>query len=167
MTEPAVTISRLAAGDLGVLEPLWSALREHHGSVAPQFGPTRERAESWAVRRGFYEGLLAGDGSFALVARSGAELVGYAMVAMPDSQVATWPHSQTGCLETLSVLPTSRGLGVGTALIEAARAGLAEQGIGDMTLEVIAGNDDAMRFYARHGFAPYFTALRGTTASGA
>ena len=69
MTEPAVTISRLAAAELDVLEPLWSALREHHGSVAPQFGATRERAESWAVRRGFYEEVLARDGSFALLAQ--------------------------------------------------------------------------------------------------
>lgn len=158
-----VTISRLAADDLDSLEPLWSALREHHGSVAPQFGPTRERAESWAIRRGRYEEWLADTDAFALIAHLGDEPVGYAVVAI-HGPIATWPGDRTGCLETLSVLPAARGAGVGSALISQARSGLAGSGITQMTIEVIAGNDDARRFYARHGFEPYFTALRGTTA---
>ena len=157
------TIDRLDPAELDLLEPLWSALREHHGAVSPGNGPTRERAESWAIRRGFYEELLANEGSFALVARAGDQLVGYAAVSMPHHPVATWPHSNTGCLETLSVLPAARSAGLGTALIDEARAGLAAQGVTHMTIDVIAGNDDAMRFYARHGFAPYVVSLRGTT----
>lgn len=159
------SIRRLPIEELDELEPMWSALREHHGAVAPENGPTRERAESWAIRRGIYEEWLrADDGSFALIARDASgQAVGYAMVAMPHGAVATWPHSHTGCLETLSILPSARGAGLGTALMAEARAGLAAQGVTNMTIDVIAGNDDALRFYARHGFEPYVIALRGST----
>lgn len=53
-----------------------------------------------------------------------------------------------------------RGQGVGTALIGAVRERLDPLGLGELSLHVIAGNDDATRFYERHGFSPFATWMR-------
>ncbi len=165
MTNTDITIQRYDdAAPIDDLEPLWSALREHHGAVAPHLGPTRERADSWEVRSASYRSWLSSKpGSFVLIARENDAAVGYALVTVHRGGMATW-DGDFGCLETLSVLPGIRGGGLGTRLITAARAGLADQGIEKMTIEVVAGNDDALRFYRRHGFEPLTTSLLTSTA---
>jgi hypothetical protein len=45
MNPDEFSIARLAPGDLGLLEPLWNALREHHAAVMPQLGPPRPRED--------------------------------------------------------------------------------------------------------------------------
>lgn len=163
--EPGITIERYdRSASLKELEPLWTALREHHGEVAPQHGPTRERWDSWELRHSTYTGWLNDKpGSFLLIARDGDAAVGYAMVTT-GGPLATWPGDGDGCLQTLSVHPAVRGRGVGSLLITAARAGLAEQGIAKMTIDVVAQNEDALRFYRRHGFGDFVVSLRGATA---
>jgi ribosomal protein S18 acetylase RimI-like enzyme len=154
MTRPEeFTIARLEHGDLDVLEPLWSALREHHAAVAPTNGPPRTRAESWRRRRLVYERLLRDEDSFALVACRDGDPLGYAMVHVGDGS-QTWPHGDRSAdLETLAVAPYARGAGLGSAFVSAVRAELARLGIARLSLFVIATNDDAIRFYRRHGFA--------------
>ncbi|MBJ7472753.1 MAG: GNAT family N-acetyltransferase [Solirubrobacteraceae bacterium] len=163
MTQPALTITRLPISGLDEIEPLWNALREHHGRIAPHFGPIRPREASWAIRKGLYEQWLQEDGAFALIARHGDQAVGYALTRI-HGPVATWPDDSEGMLETLSVHPDARGTGVGSALIAATRAGVAEQGVATLAIGVIPTNDGAQRFYRRHGFTPYVDIIRGTTA---
>lgn len=150
--ETDVAIRRLSLAELDRLEPLWSALRLHHATVASGFGPPRERADSWLRRRTEYERWLAEPGAFALVAERSREALGYAMVHMRRGS-PTWPLSEPSAeLETLSVLPGERGGGIGTALLDAVRAELAASGIAALSLLVVAGNDEARDFYERHGF---------------
>ncbi|HVR06177.1 MAG TPA: GNAT family N-acetyltransferase [Solirubrobacteraceae bacterium] len=138
--------------ELDRLEPLWSALRLHHAAVAPGFGPPRERADSWQRRRGEYERWLAEPGAFALVAERSCELLGYAMVHMRRGS-PTWPLTEPAAeLETLAVLPSERRGGIGSALLDTVRAELAASGIAALSLLVVAGNDEALRFYERNGF---------------
>jgi GNAT superfamily N-acetyltransferase len=149
-----VSIRDIAERELDLVEPLWSALREHHASVAPGLGATREREESWARRRAQYEGWLADPDAFVLLAERDGAPVGYAMVHLHDGS-PTWPTSErTGELETLSVLPGERGQGTGTLLLEAVRGRLQALGAGELTVFVMAGNADAIRFYERHAFGP-------------
>jgi ribosomal protein S18 acetylase RimI-like enzyme len=150
--EAEIAIRRLDLAELDRLEPLWSALRLHHAAVAPGFGPPRERSDSWLRRREAYERWLQEPGTFALVAERSREPLGYAMVHMRRGS-PTWPLSEPAAeLETLSVLPSKRGQGIGTALLRAVQTELAANGITALSLLVVAGNDRAFRFYERHGF---------------
>jgi ribosomal protein S18 acetylase RimI-like enzyme len=48
----------------------------------------------------------------------------------------------------------SRGAGIGSALLDALEAGLAERGVTDLVLGVLPGNDAAIRMYERRGYRP-------------
>jgi GNAT superfamily N-acetyltransferase len=147
-----VSIRRIDHSELAAVEPLWSALREHHGSVAPDLGATRERAASWERRRAQYQGWLAEPDSFLLLAERAGTPVGYAMVHLHDGS-PTWSSERAGELETLSVLPGERGQGTGGALLQAVREQLRALGADELSVFVIATNADAIRFYERHRFA--------------
>ena len=147
------SIRLIGPEELDLVEPLWNALREHHASVAPGLGRPRPRGESWERRRSQYARWLREPDSFILLAERRGEAIGYAMVHLREGS-PTWPlGEQTGELETLSVLPGLRGQGVGTALLEAVRRELAVLHVSELSLHVIATNEDTVRFYERHGFA--------------
>jgi len=55
----------------------------------------------------------------------------------------------------IAVDPACRGQGVGQALMAALQAYASEQGCCKITLEVLSGNTQAMRSYARFGFEQY------------
>jgi len=160
VSDTAISIRSLDIAEIGLVEPLWNALREHHTALAPTLDTPRPREESWARRRAQYENWLAEPGSFILVAEQANALVGYAMVHLRSAS-PTWSSSeQAGEIETLSVLPNVRGQGIGSALLQGVRERLEPLGLGELSLHVLAGNDDATRFYERHGFSPFATWLR-------
>lgn len=49
---------------------------------------------------------------------------------------------------------------IGTALLEAVRAELKRLGVTELSLHVLANNQEVMRFYERHGFEPFAIWLR-------
>lgn len=55
----------------------------------------------------------------------------------------------------LAVLPAHRGRGIGHALLAACEAHARQRGCCKITLEVLSGNQRALRSYRRFGFAPY------------
>lgn len=57
-----------------------------------------------------------------------------------------------GVVRNLFVRPGHRDEGVGTTLLAAAEDALAGEGFSVVTLEAMAANDDAVRFYRRHGY---------------
>lgn len=57
-----------------------------------------------------------------------------------------------GSIQNIGIVPEQRGLGLGTALIEKALAGIREWGAASATLEVTADNAGAVRLYQRLGF---------------
>jgi ribosomal protein S18 acetylase RimI-like enzyme len=161
----SVQIRQIAASELDLIEPLWNALREHHSSVTPNLGEPRSRTESWQHRRSQYERWLSGPDAFLLVAEREEEPVGYAMVLLREGS-PTWPLSeQAGEIETLSVLPGERGKGTGSTLLEAVRKELSSRGVEELSLHVMHTNNDAMRFYERHGFDTYAIWVRAGARS--
>lgn len=143
---------------LDELEPLWLSLFRHHAAVGP--GPFIAEGESWLHRRRFYDGVLAHPDSFVLVARRGGRAVGYALVAVHEGADDTWPTGETHAeVETLAVLPDERGQGLGTRLLDAVDDRLRRLGITTLFIAVMAGNDDALRFYQRRGLYPVITKL--------
>jgi ribosomal protein S18 acetylase RimI-like enzyme len=154
MSDRAIVV-KAGAERLDELEPLWEALRQHHRAVMPSLGPLRDSADSWRRRRAHYEDLLGRPGAFLLLGVRDGELVGYALVA-PGSPSQTWAIESAATLETLVLLPDARGSGLGSALIERVREEVRAAGVTHLGLGVAAGNEDAIRFYRRHGFEPAF-----------
>ena len=153
----SVQVVQPAALDLDPLEALWCSLLERHAALRPEL-PARSRADSWPRRRAQYERWLASPGSFAVLARRGRGLVGYALVEIqePDETFVTGPVAD---VQTLVVAPGERGAGLGSALMDAVDAELDRLGIGDVLLGCLVGNHAAARFYERRDFVPFVNLL--------
>jgi GNAT superfamily N-acetyltransferase len=148
---------------LDELEPLWLALREHHGAAAPELGPLRALEESWAQRRAQYADWLTGPDAFVLIARrDDGRAVGYALVVLRPAGGPTWTGRglRLADVETLSVMPEARGAGLGRQLLDAVAEHARTLGVEEVELTVIAQNADARRFYAREGFRETRVVLR-------
>jgi GNAT superfamily N-acetyltransferase len=145
--------------DVDRLEPLWNALWSHHVTL-PELPPTRTHSAAWAHRRAQYLEWLAKDGYRLLLAERGGEPIGYAMVSLAGGPGATWDIGEESAdIETLSVLESERGGGVGKALLDAAHELAAEAGINAVVVGVAHSNADAVRFYEREGYEPFYVLL--------
>ncbi|WP_405830030.1 MULTISPECIES: GNAT family N-acetyltransferase [unclassified Streptomyces] len=85
-----------------------------------------------------------------LVAEDGRRVVGYIAQA-PASPLASNRHVRH--IQGLAVLESTRGSGIGQALVEAACAAARAGGARRMTLRVLGHNGPAQRLYRRCGFA--------------
>lgn len=118
-------------------------------------------AESWAVRRGEYEKLMAGEDFFVFLAEVRSLPVGYALVHMRGDETESGAVAE---LETLTVLPEHRGRGIGATLYEAVLAELRRRHVGRISVSAIASNEGAIRFYERQGLLPYMRSFVGSVA---
>jgi ribosomal protein S18 acetylase RimI-like enzyme len=99
---------------------------------------------------------LADPQRWILTATQGDRIVGYAMLvggvgddADVQRAVGIRPAVE---LSKMYVLPDNHGMGVSTALMDAALTGAAQSGAGCVWLGVNQKNQRAQRFYRRHGF---------------
>jgi ribosomal protein S18 acetylase RimI-like enzyme len=151
-------IRRGGLEDVDRLEPLWEAMREHHAGL-PAMQPVRPPADSWARRRRVYLEWLGEDDHALLIAERDGEPIGYAVVSVDDGP-PTWDVGErTAEIESLSVLASERGNGVGRALTEAALEFAAEVGAAATFVGVAHSNAPALRFYDREGFEPFYVLL--------
>ncbi|KAA1425793.1 GNAT family N-acetyltransferase [Nocardioides antri] len=153
---PEPEIRELPGEQIDVVEPLWLSLDAEHRRLGPAWAPWWDPATTWEIRRERYRHWLAEPDAFALAAYDdGAEPVGYLLahfLAGPDDTWVTGPRICS--IESLSVAPSWRGQGVGGRLLAAARARMASVGVQDLWVGVVHGNEDALRFYRRHGLRP-------------
>jgi len=122
---------------------------------------TRTEDESWRIRRGEYLGWLEGDKHALLIAeREGEQApLGYALVSIGEG-ATTWALGETTAeIETLSVLESERGSGVGRALTEAAAEFARDAGAETILVAAAHSNEDAVRFYEREGFSDFYVLL--------
>lgn len=88
-----------------------------------------------------------------LVARVDDEIEGFVMFSIESG---TYDQDVTrGLVENLFVVPDHRDAGVGAELLAAAEAALADRGADVVALEVLAGNEEARRFYREQGYDPH------------
>ena len=151
----SLTIRRAGAERIDELEHVWAALHEHHVSVTPHFAPPRTIPESWAIRKENYATWLQASEAYLLIAEVEQQIVGYAMVR-PTTGSTTWRVDKIMEIETLAVLPESRGQEVGRQLVDQVMADAAEQGIDEVVLLVVSTNEEAIGFYERQGFEPQY-----------
>jgi GNAT superfamily N-acetyltransferase len=153
-----VKIVRATAERIPELRPLWEALEVHHAQL-DQVPSIRPLADSWERRQERYRDWL-GDGSGHLfVAERGGRVVGYLMLTISDPPESWDVGSRAGEIETMSVLESERSHGVGAALMEAALAEAAAQGVRAIGVGVVHSNVDGIRFYERAGFKPFYVEL--------
>jgi GNAT superfamily N-acetyltransferase len=150
----SLAIATAGAERIDELEPLWLALHRHHRDVAAA-PVVADDAASWERRRRWYLEMLAGGDDAVLIAEKDGMPVGYAFLHVHEGPDDTWPvEGRWAEVVSLSVLPSARGAGVGTALLDAVDAELERRGVRDLQVSVMAGNADAIRLYERRGLRP-------------
>jgi len=157
-----VVIEQLNPAAIDVVRALWLAMRAHHGSVTPDWGPVRDDEDSWARRRADYVKWLAEPDAFCLVAWRGDVAAGYALVTVNEGS-ATWPMGRFGYIESISVLPDERGSGIGALLLHAIEDHLATLDVVHVELTAVAANEGARRFYEREGYDVAFVTMQRRT----
>jgi ribosomal protein S18 acetylase RimI-like enzyme len=154
-----VQILRGGAGDVDRLEPLWVSVHHVHAESMPELAPYVDDATTWAERRKLYAELLAKPDTVLLLATAADALVGYGLAhVMPAEETwvpDTWVTGpRIGEIESLAVLPEHRGRGLGTELLDRLERELREQGVADVVIGVLPGNEGAVRMYERRGYRP-------------
>ena len=158
-----IAIERGGLDDIDDLRELWLELHHHHAAVAPQSGEFVDDASSWRVRSASYREWLADPRSFLLLARSGGRVVGYAVVRVMEAGpelTDSWRVPEVVAeIETMLVSAGSRGAGLGNRLLDEIDAALERQGITEVIVGLMPGNDGAQRLYERRGFQPRWLVL--------
>ncbi|MBM3147135.1 MAG: GNAT family N-acetyltransferase [Actinobacteria bacterium] len=161
-------IEPLRADRLDVLEPLWRDLLDHLVEVGSQVA-IRPHYESWSLcKQHFSEWLDEEEHSFLLVARpnGGGEMVGFAMVRGDRGEEVWYTDECFAELQALVVASGRRGRGIGSALMDAVEARLAQLGITDLYIGVDSVNTDALRFYEARGYTLGYHLLYGRPGGG-
>ena len=125
----------------------------------PELAPYVSDSATWRARRTLYEDLLTKPDTLLLLAVVDDKPIGYGLThVMPvaDSWIEdTWTTGdRIGEIESLSVLPSYRGSGLGSELLDRLESHLHERGVDDLILGALAGNSDAIRLYERRGYQP-------------
>ena len=63
-------------------------------------------------------------------------------------------NNAAGEVDSIFVIPTRRGGGVGHLMMTRAMEWLAEKAVTSIAVDVLSGNEAAQAFYARYGFQP-------------
>lgn len=93
--------------------------------------------------------ILGVDTVLAVLAEGPDGAEGFAFLTL---RPAIWFDGPVAQLEELYVVPSLRDRGIGTALLDHARALVRERGAPEMHINVDAIDTDTRRFYERHGF---------------
>ena len=166
-----VTVARVGVEAVDDLRPLFVALHRHHRLVSDL--PLVGDDEAWRARRATYLAWFAEGRALLFVASAEETPVGYVLVVWHEGADDTFPLAPRYAeVYTLSVAEQARGAGVGGRLLDAVDEALADEGDPPLAIAVMAGNSDALRFYARRGLVPgevllyRFRSARGAQSSG-
>jgi RimJ/RimL family protein N-acetyltransferase len=155
-----LAVRELQAADL----PAYKALRDH--ALAHHEEAFTSDAQTEAARTAqSYAARLGGDasGSFTLGAFRGDRMIG-AVTCERDPRIKV---RHNGHVTGMMVQLDEQGRGVGRALLEALiEHAAADDELQQLTLNVTAGNERALRLYERAGFERYGTLPRAIHAKG-
>lgn len=149
-----VEIETGSVRDIPGLRAAFLSLHEHHRAVSP-IALTEPDERAWTERVSTYEHYFAESRALLHVARFDRRCVGYAFTLLHPGSDDTFPLGAGYAeLYTLAVIPEARGSGIGTALLDAVDAALADRAIPNLTVAVMAQNEAAIRLYRRRGLIP-------------
>jgi len=157
-------LRRGSAADLAALEPLWVSVHHRHAESMPELAPYVDDQRTWAARSALYGELLEKPDTVLLLASVHGELAGYGLAhVMPVGETwveDTWQTGERiGEIESLAVLPSHRGRGIGTQLLTGLESELQAIGVRDLIIGVLPGNEAAIHLYQRRGYRPTWTYL--------
>jgi ribosomal protein S18 acetylase RimI-like enzyme len=158
-------IERLDRADVELVAPLWEQLLDHIAALPGAIVPIRPFEQSWPLERAEMLEELAGEG-FALVARRGEDVLGYAYVKICAADPVWYTGERYAELAHLCVTAEQRSGRIGGRLLDAVDDELQRRGIDDVQIGVDAANHDALRFYERRGYRADFHILYGSPAGG-
>lgn len=144
----ACSVRYAEATDAAALLAMMRELAEFEGYL-----PDFRVHEQDLLARGLEHGLSHESAQFhALLAESADRaLLGYAVLV----EIAFTYDLRADCrLKELYVNPAARGMGVGTALMQAALTHAKSRGCGRLKWDVLPGNENARQFYRRFGGQP-------------
>lgn len=135
---------------------LWLALRAHHAALAPQWAPTLHH--SFEDRRAGLIAKAAG-GMLIVLASANGKDIAYCL--------STIFANREGEIDSFYVSDNFRSQGIGKLLLDKTMHWFADQSVNSITVDVLAGNAAAQKFYQQHGFALRTARLRyiGNAAS--
>ncbi|MEX2442497.1 MAG: GNAT family N-acetyltransferase [Alkalispirochaeta sp.] len=148
-----VEYRELALHEIDTIAPLWRKLNAHHARHSPDFSEVFRGIdfESRIRRLRRHRKLLR-----VIVADvPGGGPVGYAIGSITDTY-----DTQRGELDSMYVEEEWRGQGIGRELTSSILNWLDGSGITNIIIAVAAGNEEAIEFYGRLGFAPRAITLR-------
>jgi ribosomal protein S18 acetylase RimI-like enzyme len=163
---PEVEIVEARTERLDDIESLWEAMHEYHAGVVGEVrevAPFRRAEDSWQRRRVEFERWMRAGDAWLLIAEREGSPVGFAFFRVCDGDWSFETNERMGELEALSVEPELRRWGIGSLLMEEVERRLAAAGVAFIGLAVIAGNEDALRFYRRWGMMPSYVRCLGRT----
>jgi ribosomal protein S18 acetylase RimI-like enzyme len=148
----AIDVRQATAADAAVIAALNVDVQRIHAEAHPwRFkmpGPETFTAAD-------AERLLAQPGYFALLATRDGEPVGYLVGEAVWRQETARHHAQAPVhVHQISVRPSARRSGAGRALLAAARARGAGEGISMLVLDVWSFDTEAQAFFRANGFVP-------------
>jgi ribosomal protein S18 acetylase RimI-like enzyme len=142
----SVSIEPPEASQAGTLAEMWTSLAAGQRTYGSHI---EAEANSEQIHRSILRHITA---ERLLVARTD-DLCGFVMFSLEQGSFEQ--DVTRGFVENLYVRPPDRNEGVGSALLDAAERALRDRGADTVALNVMADNEDARRFYRRHGYDPY------------
>lgn len=109
-------------------------------------GPSRPKT--------YIHGLLSDPGTMVLLAERGGKVAGISVAYVTRIAGGPLVRKKSAVLDSIVVDAKHRRTGVGSALLRATEAWAKEKGLSDVRLNVFDSNEDALRFYAIHGYRP-------------
>ena len=145
----SITVRRANRNDAALIATLIADVQALHAAAMPQrFKPVGKVSYAKDAAA-----VLAKPERLVFVAYVGEEPAGFVHAEMIRQQEPALLHAQqTLYIHAISVRPTYRRRGVGSALIEALRAAGKSLRIEQLGLNVWTFNEAARQFFRRHGF---------------
>ena len=109
----------------------------------------------------YLDAVLDSDEDDVLVADEEGTILGFVVLQTQlTPPIPCMVRYRFAALMDLMVRPDARNKGIGTALIDAARAWTRQNGLRFLELDVLLGNQRARSLYEREGFAPVLSTMR-------
>ncbi|MFL6626444.1 MAG: GNAT family N-acetyltransferase [Vitreoscilla sp.] len=145
-SNPPFTLRDASLADLAAIDDIHVRSRRatYRGQVSDHYLDVTMPAASRADWERKLPELLAGAGCV-VIAESAGEAIGFVCALAPDAAGSVYVNN-------LHALPDRKGLGVGTALLEAAMRWARTAGATGMHLKVLDSNGPAIGFYESRGW---------------
>lgn len=158
------TLKEITPEQIELLREAGIALHRHEVEVQPRLGsaPARGDDDYWRHYVDRFADWFAKGRGFCFVAEDpDGAVIGFVFCTEREGLAAYNTGERIGYVEEIAVVDSARMLGVGRALMSAARERFVERGYSHFELSTVPGNDAARKFYSRLGLTPAAQLLIG------